>query len=177
MRILKAYFFVIFATFLFINLSYAADNISKLINTFYPGYKLLQFSDLDSFTQEYLSGYKFELQPGFVKADFDGNNLSDFALFLNNKSNDGSIFCIILQTAKNDYELHEIIKYDRMMDYVVLSEVKPDTLVKPTTAFDTGQSAVILEYPGVKLTYVGKASLVYYWNKKTKKFDSIQTSD
>ena len=177
MRRVKILICVILVSFFFTSHSYSNDNLSKIIDAFYPEYKLLRFSDLDSFTKEYLSDFKSDIQPGLVIADFDGNNLPDFALFLNKKSNDGSIFCFMLQTRKNNFERHEILKYERMMDYVVISEVKPNTLVKPTTAFDTGQSEVTLEYSGVELAYVGKASLVFFWNKRTKKFESIQISD
>lgn len=177
MRILIAAIFITLTTFLLTNYSHANDNISNLINTFYPDHKLLTFNDLDSFSKNFLSDFKPDIQPGIVMADFDGNDLSDFALFLNKKSKDGSIFCFLLQTRKDTFKSYEIIKYERMMDYVFLLDVKPNTLVKPTTAFDTGQSEVKLEFSGVELTYVGKASVVYYWDKITKQFESIQTSD
>ncbi len=110
-------------------------------------------------------------------ADLDGNNLPDYALFLIKESNDGSVFSFFLQTRTNTFKPYEIIRYERMMDYVFILEVKPNTLVKTTTAFDTGHRDVKLEYSGVELTYFGKASIVYYWDKIAKKFESIQTSD
>jgi hypothetical protein len=62
---------------------------------------------------------------------------------------------------------------------VYLRPVRIGSRVSQADAIETKdrRSPVRLSSPGIELTYFGQAKMIYYWNKKHKKVEAIQTED
>lgn len=150
----------------------------KILNQF-PGYHLLGLNDLDSQTRDFFSK-KFQNEiPGIVKSDFNGDGYQDYVILLrDNNSKKAKLvisFCFAASPCKILYQLD----VKNFYNIVYIRSVKQGALISQTNAIDTNNYPlpVRLKYDGVKLTYLGKAEIVIYWNEKLKKIETIQTAD
>lgn len=113
--------------------------------------------------------------PTTATADFDGNKLDDYAFILRNTKDTAQIFLVCLQISKNYFKAIEIIRDNYVFDYIEIAQ--RNTLVEPTSAFDTGTKSIVLKNQAINAIYFGKSSAVYYWDETTKTFNAIWTSD
>ena len=170
-------FSILFALFFLVRPIGAEERVLSIVKSLYPGYKLITINDFDDLDKDFLLNTRINNNPGYVEADFDGNDLNDFAMILNKNSRKGAIFSVALQTRKNEYKTYEILRYKSTVDPICVFLLKPKTLILPTDAFNAGNRSITLQYPGIELVYIGKASIAYYWDKKTRTFRSITTGD
>ena len=148
------------------------------IRTQFPGYHILDARDLDTMTSDYFQEKFSMLAPGLVKADFDGNGYQDLAVLLRADNVKTTKFVIFLSSASAQcavaYELDVSLHYDS----VYLTPVRAGSALSQTESIDikTPMSPVKLAHTGIRLTYLGKAEVVLYWDDKLGKIITIQTA-
>ena len=152
---------------------------NPIIKKHYPDYRLIDSKEIDHFAKEFFMEHYKSHPPTLVSADFDGNGLVDFAALLrsSNKKDAKTIFSIFLQVSSNTYKPSFNLVMDFYRTDVVIAPVQEGEKLKKTEALETHRDDVFLKYPAVKLIYVGKSAVVYFWNLQKDEFDTIWISD
>jgi hypothetical protein len=148
----------------------------QLIKSKFPRYHILKNSELDKETlQHYQANYGGN-QAGIVKTDIDGNGVQDIAVLLKTDGSSSTKFVILLCDASSlcnvTYELDT-----SPHQQIYITRVKAGTLISQTEAIDTAIPSVKLVHDGIRLTYFEKAEIVFFWDDKLQKINSIQTAD
>lgn len=151
------------------------DEYKEIIQKYFSNYVLRNYDELSDYAKSYFRNRYSNLNPSLVCRDFDGNGFLDFALLLKSKGDrDGiTVFVIFLQFDRNKFEK----KYR-----LNIGIYQGDLFILPK---ETGELLENVEEPrkiklknaAVELVYFEKSSVAYYWSEKTKKFESIWTSD
>lgn len=156
-----------------INVCYADDAVFNLLKESYPNHTIKDPNILaDDLKKTFEENIK---TPTTVIADFDGNNLKDYAFILKNIKNGENLFLVYLQTSKNNFKEIEIMRGNTIFDYIEI--VEPNTLVESMTAVETHAKPIIIKNHAIMAIYYGKSSAVYYWDNNSKSFVAIWTSD
>jgi hypothetical protein len=140
----------------------------------------MDIGELDTSSLNCLKRGKSDISPAIVIGDFDGNGFQDYAFLL--RSIDGKLqhkkcyFVVLLQFANNKYDIINILEMDYRND-IVIFPIKSGTSVEQTESIDNPIKKAILKNTAVELIYMGKGTIVYYWDNTTKKIESITTSD
>jgi hypothetical protein len=155
-----------------------SNGINSILHRF-PGYHLLTLQERDSETSTYFVRHFPKDNPSVVHADFDGDGHPDYAILLkDNKSGTGKLvvlFCPLDAQCTSVYELD----ITSSSGEVYIRPVPIGSRVSQTDAIDTKDypSPARLRSHGIEVTYFGQAKVVYYWNRKHKKMEAVQTED
>ncbi len=145
----------------------------------FPGYHVMTLTERDTDTRTFLSQHYRESNSSVVRADFNGDGILDYALMLKYGKSPTAKFVVLFcsgdSTCRKVYEL-DVTGYS---DSVYLKPVPVGSRASQTDAIDTKDSPapVKLRSTGIEVTYFGKAKVVYYWNKKHRKIEAVQTED
>jgi hypothetical protein len=155
-----------------------SDGIDKIILDDFPGFHVLTLSERNSDTRAFILAHFAKRSPSVVRVDFDGDGHIDYAVLLKNKKSGVAKFVILLCPENK----HCKKAYDEDISNageVFVKAVPIGRRVSQTEAIDTKNypSPVRLSSTGVEVTYFEKAKVVYYWNTKHKKIETIQTED
>ncbi|MDI6756390.1 MAG: hypothetical protein QME32_00035 [Endomicrobiia bacterium] len=153
-----------------------------LAKHFYPGWEIFQYSNLSNSSQNWSKDVP---HPGWVKADFNGDAVNDYAVLLFKKiREDVKVkFVIFLSTATRK-TLEPIVIMEEYYDTYLFSNmylafIPAGRLVRETMAGPDkkDRKQIILKLPAVEIVYVECSSVLYYWDKAKEKFEEIWTSD
>ena len=143
-----------------------ADNneVENLISTYYPMHRQ---KNNEKFVKSVKVSLGEEIKTAtLITADFDGNDLHDYAVIL-----EGEIFVIFRQISKGEFEPYELRRKDWVGDFI--DEVKPNTILNQ---YDTSHS-IKLKYSAITVIYYLKSSVAYYWDEETLIFKELWLRD
>jgi hypothetical protein len=149
----------------------------KLINKYYPGYRIINIEELDKMARTFFKVRHPDSNPSLVSDDFDGNGLPDFAFLLTNKKRDNTVLVILLQQSLNNFHHSFFLSMDSYRSDIVITPIKKNTLLSQAEAISSEEEKVLLQNPSIQLIYIGKSAVVYYWDKNKNTFSEIWTSD
>jgi hypothetical protein len=157
----------------------AMNNEENKIISQFPGYHILSLKDLYPETRGYFSRDYPNEKPGIVKSDFNGDGYQDYAVLLKKNNAQKTKLVILFCSAVSPCNKIDEVDVGYSYAIVYLRLVKSGTVIEETDAADTENpsSPMRLKHAGVELTYSGQAKIVYYWNEKLKKIETMQTAD
>lgn len=153
-------------------------DISEVLSQF-PGYHLLTMRERSADARAFLLHHSSKNNPSIIHADFDGDGHPDYALLLKHDGNGKAEFVVLLcsddATCRIVYELDVTGSIAEMYIRPVAtgSQVSQDESVE--TKGNT--PAVMLHTVGIQVNYFEKAAVVYYWEKKTRKIEALESED
>jgi len=126
--------------------------------------------------------------PARVRGDFDGDGLEDWALHLRSVRPTGTRvsggrtwtmyahrFVVLRGRPDGAFEPVTITLGEQPLPFALMLERQPPGLVKEV---DGGEDRrVRLRHPGIIEIYCGEAASTYYWDSRTRRFESIVTGD
>ena len=140
------------------------NEMENLISHYYPKHRQ---KNNEKFIKSVKESLGEELKaPTLITADFDGNELRDYAVIL-----DGEIFVIFRQISKGEFKPYELGRKDWVGDFI--NEIKPNTILKQ---YDSSHS-IELKYSAIMVIYYLKSSVAYYWDEETHIFKELWLSD
>jgi hypothetical protein len=154
-----------------------SGDIDSILKGF-PGWHVLTLAERDSDTHAFFHAHFPKRDPSVVHADFDGDGRPDYAILLKNGKSGAAKLVVLLCSAdtqcKNTYE----VDVTSSVGEVYIRPVPLGSRVSQTDAIDNDHPAPArLSSTGIEVTYFGQAKVVYYWNRKHKKVEAIQTED
>jgi hypothetical protein len=156
-----------------------SDGVDKIILHDFPGFHVLTVEERDSDTRAFILAHFAKRNPSILHADFDGDGHLDYAVLLKDKKSGIARFVILLcpETEHCKKACDEDITSSARE--VFLRPVPIGRRVSQTDAIDTKDypPPVRLSSTGIEVTYFGQAKVVYYWNGKHKKMETVQTED
>ncbi len=162
---MKCKIWILFSILILCSPVFAENNeIENLISNYYPKHKQ---EDNEKFIKHVKETIGDELKaPTLITADFDGNELHDYAVIL-----EGQIFVIFRQISKGEFKPYELRRQDWVGDFI--HEIKPNTVLK---YYDYSHS-IKLKYSAIVVIYYLKSSVAYYWDEETFIFKELWLSD
>jgi len=156
-----------------------SDGINKIIRDGFPTFHVLTVAERDSDAKAFIVAHFAKRNPSVAHADFDGDGHLDYALLLKDNTSATARFVILLCA---DNEHCKKACDEDISSYAAGAFIRTVPIgrrVSQTEAVDTKYSPppVGLISTGVEVTYFGQAKVVYYWNTKHKKIETIQTAD
>jgi len=140
------------------------NEMENLISNYYPNHKQINNEKFIKHVKETIGE---ELKaPTLITADFDGNELHDYAVILEEQ-----IFVIFRQISKGEFKPYELRRQDWVGDFIY--EIKPNTVLKQ---YDSSHS-IKLKYSAIVVIYYLKSSVAYYWDEETLIFKELWLSD
>jgi hypothetical protein len=157
----------------------APKNDLDIILSRFPGYHMLTLAERDSDTRAFILAHFPKRNPSVVHADFDRDGHLDYAVLLKDKKSETAKLVIFLCSGNTQCKSVHEVGLTSVSGAVYLRPVPIGSRVSQTDAIDIKdqRSPVKLSSPGIELTYFGKATVVYYWNRKHKKIEAVQTAD
>jgi hypothetical protein len=158
-----------------------SDGIDKIILNDFPGFHVLTVPERDSDTRAFILAHFAKRSPSVVRADFDGDGHLDYAVLLKNKNKKSGVAKFVILLCSESEHCKKAFDED-ITSYageVFIKTVPIGRRVSQTEAIDTKDypPPVRLSSTGIEMTYFEKAKVVYYWNTKHKKIETIQTGD
>ncbi len=157
----------------------APKNALGIILGRFSGYHKLTLRERNSDARTFMLRNFPKDDPSVVRADFDGDGHPDYAILLkDNKAKTTKLVVLLCSggaQCKSVYELDVTAQSGE----VYIRPVQAGSQVSQTDAIDTNDHAspVRLSATGIEVTYFGQAKVVYYWNRKHKKIEAVQTED
>jgi hypothetical protein len=153
------------------------DRISRQ----FPGYHVLLLNERDAETKAFILQHFPKSNPSVVHADFDGDGHSDYALLLKNNQSETTRLVVLL-CSENQHctsVFNQEVATDSGYAGIYVRPVRIGSRVSQSEAIETQHypAPTKLRSVGIEVTYFEKAKVVYYWNKKRKKIEAIQTAD
>ena len=127
-----------------------------------PGYHLLTMAERNADARAFLLHESSKTNPSIVHADFDGDGHPDYAVLLKHDGDEKAKFSILL--CSQNANCRSVYELD-------VTGVVADMYLRPVS------KGSLLSEPGVQVNYFEKAAVVYYWAKKTRTIEIIQTED
>ena len=155
-----------------------ATDVPEMLKQF-PGYHVVTRAERSADASAYLLRHYSRTNPSVVRADFDGDGHPDYALLLKHDGSPNAKFVVLLCSdaaqCRTVYELDVTASIAEMY----LTPVPQESRVSPTGAIDRSDDSagVKLQGVGIQLNYFEKAAVVYYWSKRTKRIEAIETED
>ena len=140
------------------------NELENLISNYYPKHKQINNEKFIKHVKETI-GDELEALT-IIKADFDGNELQDYAVIL-----EGQIFVVFRQISNGEFKPYELRRQDWAGDFI--HEIKPNTVLRQ---YDSTHS-IKLKYSAILVIYYLKSSVAYYWDEETLDFEELWTSD
>jgi hypothetical protein len=154
----------------------SSNDIDAILKLF-PGYHVLTLAERDAETQAFIHQHLPKQNPSIVHTDLDSDRHLDYALLLKQDKSQTAKLVVLLCPAdcEKTYELD-------ITGYAALTYLRPVPIgsrVSQTDAIDTKNypSPATPRPHGIEVTYFEKAKMVYYWNKKQKRIEAVQTGD
>jgi len=156
-----------------------SDGIDKMILDDFPGFHVLTTGERDSNTRAFVLAHFGEHDPSVVRADFDGDGRLDYAVLLRNKKSGIAKFVMLLCPENEHCKKARDEDLTSYAGEVFIKTVPIGRRVSQTEAIDTKDQPrpITLSSTGIELTVFERAAVVYYWNTKHKKIETIQTGD
>jgi hypothetical protein len=143
----------------------------------FPGYHLLTLQERDPDVEAFLAQHFPKSNPSVVRADFNGDGISDYALLLKGGKTGTAKLVVLLCSAdrqcKSAYEADETT----YASAVYLRPVSTGSKVTQTEAMAGKTPPVKLQATGIQVNYFEKGKVVLHWNRKRQKIEEVQTSD
>jgi hypothetical protein len=152
--------------------------LESVITYFFPGYAPVPLGDLapeiGALTVSEPAYDSPDRSPTSVRADFDGNGLSDYALLIRKTagSEADEIFVILMAHGEGRYSKAIESFFGGMASDIYLGYLPAGTVL-PGPA-DSGENAppLTLENPAVTLNVLGQVSDVFYWSSLSSRFQN-----
>ena len=155
-----------------------SSDIDRILSHF-SGYHVLTLRERDTETRAFIVRHFPKNNPSIVHADFDGDGQQDYAILLKSNKSGTTKLVFLLCSAGNHCK--SLLTVDVTSDFpdIWIRPVPIGSRISQTDAIDTPTPAppVILRSTGIEVTYFGKAKVVYYWNRKHKRIETVQTED
>jgi len=152
--------------------------IEKILEQF-PGYHVVTVAERNYDAREFIQRHFARDNPSIVRGDFDGDGYLDYAILLKNDKTGTAKVAMLL--CSGDAECRDVCDVDVSTSFieVYLRPTPIGTRVSQTEAIDTKDypPPTKLHSVGIEVNYFGKAKVVYYWHKKAKKMEALQTED
>ena len=149
--------------------------VYDLLQSSYPDYSITDTSGLEA---DVAKIFQDDIDATTtVIADFDGNELEDYAFLLRNHADTESVFVVYLQTSRNRFEEFELDRNRVLPDYI--EEVAPNVTFRSFDGDENGLNGgpVTLSYSAILGIHYAKSSRIDYWDGKSKVFKTVWTSD
>jgi len=155
------------------------DSDINTVLKLFPGYHVLTLEERDAETRSYILNHFAKANPSVIHVDIAGDGQLDFALLLRQDKSKTAKLVILL--CSEDVSCKKVYDLD-LTGYAEITYLRPVPVgsgVVQTDAIDTKDypRPVRLAATGIEVTYLGKAKVVCYWNKKLKKVVEVQTED
>ena len=155
----------------------APKNDLDIILGRFPGYHMRTLAERDSDTRAFILAHFPRRNPSVVHADFDRDGHLDYAVLLKDKKSETAKLVMLLCSGNTQCKSVHEVGLTSVSGAVYIRPVPIGSRVSQIDAIDTTDQPLKLSSPGIELTYNGKATVVYYWNRKHKKVEAIQTAD
>ena len=154
-------------------------NDLDIIMSRFPGYHVLTLQERDSDARTFILAHFPKHNPSVVRADFDGDGHLDYAILIKDKKSGTTKLVILLCSGDTQCKSVQEVDVTSSSGGVYIRPVPIGSRVSQTDAIDSKDypSPVRLSSTWVEVTYFGQAKVVYYWNRKHKKMETIQTED
>jgi len=154
------------------------SDVRRILNRF-PRYHVLTLEERNDDARTFIRAHFPKHNPSIVHADFDGDGHPDYAVLLKDKKSGTTKFVISLCPGDTECKTVHEVDVTPSAGAVYIRPVRIGSRVSQTDAIETNDypSPVRLSSPGIELTYFEQAKMIYYWNKKHKKIEGIQTAD
>jgi hypothetical protein len=154
------------------------DGLDKILTQF-PGFHVLTVPERDSDAKAFIVAHFAKRNPSVIHADFDGDGHLDYALLLKDKKSGAARFVILLCAEDEHCKTACDEKITSSVGEVFIRPVPIGRRASQTDAIDSKDypPPLKLRSTGIEVTYFGQAKVVYYWNAKHKKIETIQTED
>lgn len=153
-------------------------HIPKILRQF-PGYHLLTMAERDANARAFLLHHSSKNNPSIVQADFDGDGHPDYALLLKHHGDGKAKFVVLLCSDDAYCRIAYQLDVTGSIAEMYIGPVATGSQVSQAGAIDTKDNtpAVRLHKVGIQVNYFEKAAVVYYWDKKTRKIEAIESED
>ena len=139
-------------------------------------YKLIDIDDLDEqFVRPHYDGFGHD-DPGKVIGDFNGDGLDDCAVLYVGEADDNSYALLSVTFNYDERSVEKIFRLGYGKGLIFISPVEAGTELSTPLSLDTYEHVKLL-YTGIRVTYSGKAEVVYYWSDERQAIWTIQTVD
>jgi hypothetical protein len=162
--------------------SFAATDsgaVSDAALKLFPAYHVLTMAERDSDTRDFITENYPKQDPSVIYADFNGDGHPDYALLLKSDQSKNAKFVVLL--CPDDNTCKQVLELDttETAGIMYLRKIAPGSQIAETdTAEENDRSVPVkLNAPAIGLNCFGKAAVVYYWDKTSKKMASVQTED
>jgi hypothetical protein len=162
------------------------SRMNSILRRTWPGVRTLKPTDV-SFT----SGCRPKHDPVLVEADFNGDRQTDYACFIVRTYAERNATLLHEKRGRKEVWLAILLSTDKKGHYRLLYlmrvgkegaahdtyvEVRSPGILRRREGGEHVES-VSIRHPGVSLVFCERATRVYYWDTKKRKFTWIQTSD
>ncbi len=150
--------------------------LESIITHFFPGYAPVPLGDLaaeiGALTVSEPAYNSPDRSPASVRADFDGNGLSDYALLIRKTAGPEAdeIFVILMAHGEGRYSKAIESFFGGMASDIFLGYLPAGTVLPAPS--DSGENAppLTLENPAATLNILGQVSDVFYWDGLSGRF-------
>jgi len=173
MSLYKKIFGAIYITLFIVTIAFAGSITFQSITSIIKHYKtqIITTGDLDEDAREYFVSGGKKGNPGIVKLDFNGDGIQDLAILTKYSLK-------IFTCTKQCTELKNI-SYGGFYGIQSIILVKKGQVIEEagSIADERGPIKIKLVNDAIMLCIYGKASVVFYWDPRKKRVESITTSD
>src|SRR4030042_6857286 len=132
--------------------SCSKETANKLVLKYFSNFDFMEVLDMDAYVLKYFKSQYPQYSPSYTCADFDGNDLKDYAFLLadKNKRNSQFIFVIIFQVKYNKYKIKFKFESTRHGSGMYIIPRNPGELISQTEAINVPKNEVKLKYSAVE---------------------------
>jgi hypothetical protein len=156
------------------NLALPPDNVLDTIKKLCSSCKVVTLNALANEAREEFIEYHPNANPGWVKGDFNGDGLLDYAVLLYKKEK-GTIYqrlIVLLATAEKTFTVKTLVKSHEGDFYWYIGTMDSGAIIKHTKAFSPPKNEskeTLLKYPGIEYYKAGSYMRVFYFDNGTFK--------
>jgi hypothetical protein len=153
-------------------------DIDRILKRF-PEYHVLTLAERNSDARTFIRAHFPKHNPSVVHADLDGDGHPDYAILLKDNKSLTAKLVFLLCSEKAQCKSVDEVDVTSSAGEVFIRPVPIGSRISQTDAIDTKDypAPVKLRSTGIEVTYFGQAKVVYYWSRKGKKMETIQTED
>ncbi len=155
-----------------------STGIARILTRF-PEYHVLTLGERNSDARTFIRAHFPKHNPSIVYADFDGDGHPDYAILLKAAKSAAAKLVFLLCSEKAECEKIYEVDVTSSAGEVFIRPVPTRSKISQADSIDTKDypAPVKLRSTGIEVTYFGQAKVIYYWSRKDKKMESIQTED
>lgn len=153
--------------------------LSAIVVHFFPGYAPVSLGDLDPAIAELTVTAAVyddtDRSPTMIRADFDGNGFTDYAVLIKKSSEDGTdeIFTILMAYGGGRYAKAMESFFGSLSSDIYLGYLPAGATVGADPGNIQASAAVVLPGPAVTLTVQGQTPDAFYWDKEARRFANL----